>query len=506
MAEASVPAASASAAAAHAASAPVASADESLLDRIVTQSKVARSAAEHTRTRDVVSELVREVMEGTVVLSDNMGATLDARIAELDRLISAQLSEVMHHPAFQKLESSWTGLHYLCKQTSSGPTLKVQVFNTTQRELVRDFKSAIDFDQSALFKKIYEEEFGTFGGAPFGALIGDFEFNRQPEDMFLLEQMSHVAAAAHAPFISAASPELLGLESFADLGRPRDLAKVFSDSVLYAKWRSFRESEDSRYVGLTLPRFLGRLPFDPKDGATVEGFNFVEDVDGTDHARYLWVNAAYAVGTRLTSAFESHGWCAAIRGVEGGGLVEDLPTHTFKTDEGEIALKCPTEIAITDRREKELSDLGFMPLVHCKNTDYAAFFGAQSAQKPRKYDSDAANANAVLSAQLQYMFSVCRIAHYLKAMMRDKIGSFASASNVEDFLNRWIKQYVVEDDNATQETKATYPLREAKVEVSEVPGRPGVYRAVSFIRPHFQLDELSISLRLVAELPPSQKG
>ena len=477
----------------------------SLLDQIVEQSKVARSETEHARAKDIISELVREVMRGTVIVSDNLSVTLDARVAELDRLISEQLSEVMHHAEVQKLESSWTGLHYLCKHTSTGAGLKIQVLHATKKELVKDFKTAIDFDQGALFKKVYEEEFGTFGGAPYGALIGDFELTRQPEDMYLVEQMSHVAAAAHAPFITAASPELFGLETFTDLGRPRDLSKVF-DTVDYAKWRSFRESEDARYVGLALPRFLGRLPFNPKDGTTVEGFNFVEDVDGSDHGKYLWVNAAYAMGARLTAAFESFGWCAAIRGVEGGGLVEDLPTHTFKTDEGEIALKCPTEIAITDRREKELSDLGFMPLVHCKNTDYAAFFGAQSAQKARKYDSDAANANAVLSSQLQYMFSVCRIAHYLKAMMRDKIGSFASASSVEEFLNRWIRQYVVEDDNATQETKAAYPLREANVQVSEVPGRPGVYRAVSFIRPHFQLDELSVSLRLVAELPPSQKG
>lgn len=480
-------------------------AEPSLLDQIVTQSKVARSDVEHARAKDIIGELVREVMQGTVVVSDNLSITLDARVAEIDRLISAQLSEVMHNAEFQKLESSWTGLHYLCKQTSTGAGMKIQVFNATKKELVRDFKTAVDFDQSALFKKVYEEEFGTFGGAPFGTLLGDFEITRNAEDMYFVEQMAHVAAAAHAPFISAASPELFGLESYAELGRPRDLSKVF-DTVDYAKWQSFRECEDSRYVGLTVPRFLGRLPFDPKDGNTVEGFNFVEDVDGTDHSKYLWVNAAYAMGARLTAAFESFGWCAAIRGVEGGGLVEDLPTHTFKTDEGEVALKCPTEVAITDRREKELSDLGFMPLVHCKGKDYAAFFGAQSAQKAKKYDSDAANANAVLSAQLQYIFSVCRIAHYLKAMMRDKIGSFASAKNVEDFLSRWIRQYVVEDDNATQETKATYPLRAAQIQVSEVPGRPGVYRAVSFIRPHFQLDELSVSLRLVAELPQSQKG
>jgi type VI secretion system protein ImpC len=479
--------------------------DIGLLDQIVEQSKVAKSSVEHARAKDLISELVSQVMEGTVVVSDNLAATIDARVAELDRLISRQLSVIMHAPEFQKLESSWTGLHHMVDNTPTGTNLKIKMLNATKRELVRDFQSALEFDQSTMFKKVYEEEFGTFGGAPFGALLGDFEFTRQPEDMYFLEQMSHVAAAAHAPFISAASPELFGLESYADLGKPRDLAKVF-DTVEYAKWKSFRESEDARYVGLTLPRFLGRLPFNPADGATVDGFNFVEDVDGTDHQKYLWCNAAYAFGTKLTAAFDDYGWCAAIRGVEGGGLVEDLPTHTFKTDEGEVALKCPTEIAITDRREKELSDLGFISLVHCKNTDYAAFFGAQSAQKAKKYNTDSANANAVLSSQLQYIFAVSRIAHYMKAMMRDKIGSFAAASNVEEFLNRWLMQYVLLDDNASQEQKAQFPLREASVQVSEVPGRPGVYRAVSFLRPHFQLDELSVSLRLVAELPQSTKS
>lgn len=476
----------------------------SLLDDIVRESKVARSDVERLRARDLIAELVKEVLQGTVVVSDNLSATLDARVADLDELISEQLSEVMHHPDFQRLEASWRGLHYLCKHTSTGALQKIQVFNCTKKELVRDFQTAIDFDQSTLFKKVYEEEFGTFGGAPFGALIGDFEFTRQPEDMYFLEQMAHVAAAAHAPFVSAAAPELFGLESFTELGRPRDLAKVF-DTVDYAKWKSFRDSEDARYVGLTLPRFLGRLPYNPKDGTVVEGFNFVEQVDGADHSRYLWVNTAYAMASRLTAAFEQYGWCAAIRGVEGGGLVEDLPTHTFKTDDGEVALKCPTEVAITDRREKELSDLGFIPLVHCKNTDYAAFFGAQSAQKPRRYDSDAANANAVLSAQLQYMFAVCRIAHYMKAMMRDKVGSFATPLDVERYLHNWLMQYVVDADDASQEMRAQRPLRQAQVEVSEVPGRPGVYRAVAFVRPHFQLDELSVSLRLVAEMPVGKK-
>ena len=476
----------------------------SLLDDIVARSKVAKTDTEHARAKDIIGELVKEVLDGTVVVSDNLSANIDARIAEIDQLISSQLSEVLHAPEFQKIESSWTGLHYLCKHTSTGERLKIKLLNTSKKDIVKDFKTAIDFDQSALFKKVYEEEFGTFGGSPFGALIGDFEIGRGAEDMYFVEQMSHVAAASHAPFISAASSELFGLEAFTDLGKPRDLAKVF-DTVDYAKWKSFRESEDARYVGLTVPRFLGRLPYDPKEGITTEGFNFVEEVDGTDHSKYLWVNTAYALGARLTAAFETYGWCAAIRGVEGGGLVEDLPTHTFKTDDGELALKCPTEVAITDRREKELSDLGFIPLVHCKNTDYAAFFGAQSAQKAKKYDSDAANANAALSAQLQYMFAVCRIAHYMKSMMRDKVGSFANTLDVERYLHNWLMQYVVDSQDASQEIRAQKPLREASVEVSEVPGRPGVYRAVAFVRPHYQLDELSVSLRLVAEMPQGSK-
>lgn len=486
-------------------SAPLLNEGASLLDQVVEQSKIAKSESEHLRARDLIAELVAEVMQGTVVVSQNLARSLDARIAELDRMLSEQLSLVMHAAEFQKLESSWRGLHHLVTESTTGAMIKIKVFNASKKELMRDFKAALEFDQSSLFKKIYEEEFGTFGGAPFGALIGDYAITRQPEDLYFLEQMSHVAAAAHAPFITAPSPELLGLESFADLGRPRDMAKVF-DTVEYAKWKSLRDSEDARYVGLALPRFLGRLPYNPIDGITIDSFPFVENVDGRDHSRYLWCNAAYAHGVRLTQAFENFGWCAAIRGVEGGGLVEGLPTHTFNTDDGEVALKCPTEVAITDRREKELSDLGFISLVHCKNTDYAAFFGAQSLQKPRKYNTDAANANALLSSQLQYIFAVSRIAHYLKSMMRDKIGSFASVSSVSTFLNTWISQYVLLNDNASQEAKAQYPLREASIQVSEVPGRPGVFRAVAFLRPHYQLDELSVSLRLVAELPAGVKA
>ncbi len=475
----------------------------SLLDQILTEGKLARDEFQKERAKDMIAEFVGQVMQGELTLSKDMDTTINARIAEIDRLISAQLNEVMHHEDFQKLEGSWRGLHHLVKNSLTGTTLKIRVMSASKKDLLKDFERALEFDQSALFKKIYEDEFGTFGGAPFGTIVGDYEFSNHPQDLALLEKLSQVAAAAHAPFISAASSELFGWETFSEMNEVRDVAKIF-DRTEYAKWRSFRESEDSRYVGLTLPHVLGREPYGAATKPT-ESFNFEEDVDGKDHKKYLWSNAAYAFATRLTEAFSMHGWCVAIRGVEGGGLVDGLPTHTFATDEGEIALKCPTEVAITDRREKEFSDNGFIPLVHCKDTDYAAFFGAQSANKAKKYDTDEANANARLSTQLQYLFATSRFAHYLKSMMRDKIGSFMSRGDAEHFLNRWIQNYVIADDTASAVQKAKYPLREARIDVAEIPGKPGCYRAVAFLRPHFQLDELTVSLRLVADLPPPAK-
>ncbi|MDR0717119.1 MAG: type VI secretion system contractile sheath large subunit [Azoarcus sp.] len=471
----------------------------SLLDTIIEQSRAATNETEKSRTRDLIAELAGQVLTGAVTVSKSLSASIDARVAQLDALISAQLNEIMHHADFQKLEASWRGLKYLVHESETSTQLKIKVLNASRKDLVKDFRASPEFDQSALFKKIYEEEYGTFGGAPYAAIVGDYEFTRHPEDFYLLEELSHVAAASHAPFISSAAPSLFGLESLTDIGRPRDLAKVF-DTVEYAKWKSFRESDDARYVGLVLPHMLGRLPYGAKT-LPVEEFGFEEDVDGTDHGKYLWTNAAYAYATRLTNAFALYGWLAAIRGVEGGGLVEDLPTHTFLTDDGEIALKCPTEVAITDRTEKVLSDLGFTALVHCKDTDYAAFFGGQSVQKAKSYNTDSANANARLSTQLPYIFATSRIAHYMKAIMRDKIGSFASRQDVQNYLNTWLRQYVSLDDTAPQEAKAKHPLREARVDVVEVPGKPGAYRAVAFLRPHYQLDELTISLRLVAELP-----
>ena len=484
--------------------AAVAGTEESgVLDQIINETRIGKDDWERDQSRRQIATLVEEVMKGTLRVSKDLEATINARIADIDKVLSAQLNAIMHSPEFQKLEGAWRGLHYFVMQSETSTMLKIRVLNISKDELRKDLEKAVEFDQSALFKKVYEEEYGTFGGAPYGALIGDFEFGRHPQDLALLEKVSNVAAAAHAPFISAAAPGLLGLEGFTDLPNPRDLAKKF-ETPDYAKWKSFRESEDSRYVGLTLPHVLMRLPYGP-DTVPVEAFNFKEDVDGTDHSKYLWGNAAYAMGARLTDAFAKYGWTAAIRGVEGGGRVDGLPTHTFRTDEGEIALKCPTEIAITDRREKELSDLGFIPLVHCKGTDFAAFFGAQSCQKAKKYDTDAANANARLSTQLQYLLAMSRFAHYLKSIMRDKIGSFMTRKDCEDFLNRWISKYVVSTEDAGQEIKAKFPLKEARVEVAEVAGKPGVYKAVAFLKPHFQLDELTVSLRLVAELPPPAK-
>ena len=478
--------------------------EANLLDTIINDSHMVREESQRTWAKEIISQFAREVMEGQIKVSKNTEAMINARIAELDRMISDQLNEVMHHPDFQRLEGSWRGLNYLVQQTETSERMKIKVMNVSKKELLKDMEKAPEFDQSAIFKKVYEEEFGMFGGHSYGVIIGDYEFGFAPRDMSLLEKISGVAAAAHAPFIAAASPRMFNWESFTELGGPRDIAKIFT-SAEYTKWKSFRESEDARYVGLALPRILMRLPY---GNATipVEEFNFEEDVDGTDHQKYLWANAAYALAARMTEAFGKYGWCAAIRGVEGGGLVKGLPTHTFKTDEGEVALKCPTEIAITDRREKEFADMGFIPLVHCKGTDYAAFFSVQSANKPKAFDSDLANANARLSAQLQYIMAVSRFAHYLKAMMRDKIGSFMSRTQAERFLNNWISKYVVLDDNAGPEIKARHPLREARIEVAEISGKPGAYKAVAFLRPHYQLDELTVSLRLVAELPPPAGG
>lgn len=472
-----------------------------VMDQIILEGRMVRDDSQLAYARDLVSEYALQVSENSLVPGQHtVVAGIKERIAQIDEAMSAQLNQIMHDPAFQALEAAWRGLHYLVMKSETGVMLKLRLLNATLKEIGADLEKAVEFDQSALFKKVYEEEYGTFGGNPFSLLVGDFEFGRHPQDIATLEKISNVAAAAHAPFIAMASPKLFDWDSFADMPVPRDLAKGFETAEL-VKWRSFRESEDSRYVTLVLPHFLLRLPYGP-DTVPVDGFTFVEDTDGTDASKYLWGNAAYALGERITNAFAQYQWCAAIRGAEGGGLVEGLPAHVFHTGEGDAALKCPTEVAITDRREKELSDLGFIALCHRKGTDQAAFFGGQTTNKPIRYNTSAANANARISAQLPYMLASSRFAHYLKVMMRDKIGSFMSKDNVAKYLNTWIADYVLLDDNAPQSVKANYPLRQARVDVVEIPGKPGCYKAVVFLKPHFQLDELTASVRLVAELPP----
>jgi type VI secretion system protein ImpC len=474
-----------------------------LLDQIVSEGKVGKDAAAKERGKDMIKQFVSEVLAGSITMSRDTEVMINSRIAQIDHLLSLQLNEIMHAPEFQKLEATWRGLRYVLSQSETSETLKVKILNVSKKDLLRDLQRAPEFDQSALFKKVYEEEFGVFGGAPFGTIVGDYEFDKSGQDIELLEKIAQVAAAAHAPFMSAASPEMLNLESYTQLDQPRDLAKVF-DTTEYAKWKAFRNSEDSRYVALTLPHIMLREPY---GSATVpiDAFQYEEHVDGTDHSKYLWGNAAWAMAANVNKAFASYGWCACIRGVESGGMVEGLPVHNFKTDSGDVAMKCPTETPITDRREKELADLGFVPLVHQKGTANACFFSVQSAQKPKVYSTDAATANARLSAQVPYLFAVSRFAHYLKAMMRDKIGGYMSRTEAEKFLNTWIMNYVVGNDDAPASVKAKRPLKEARVDVVEVPGKPGAYRAVAFLRPHFQLDELTMSMRLVADLPAPAK-
>lgn len=479
---------------------PAEATSESALDVLMSRGKLARDDSQKPFARDLVTEFVNQVLEQGNVVSKDTVAFINQRIVELDDLIANQLNEIMHDPDFQKLEGSWRGLNYLVMNTETATHLKLRLMNITKKELLDDLEKAVEFDQSQMFKKIYEEEYGTFGGHPYSCLIGDYEFTRHPQDMELVQKISQVAAAAHTPFLTAAHPKLFDLDSFEHLGVPRDLSKIF-ESLEMIKWNSFRETEDSRYVAMLLPRVLMRLPYGANT-LPAEGLNFEEDVAGADTSKFCWTNPAYILGERITNAFSHYKWTAAIRGVEGGGIVEGLPAYTFKTTDGDIALKCPTETAITDRREKELSDLGFISLCHCKGTDYAAFFGGQTTQKPKIYNLDDANANANLSARLPYILASSRFAHYIKVIMRDKIGSFLTRDNVETYLNTWVASYVVINDNASQAVKAKFPLREARIDVYDVPGKPGSYRSVIYLRPHFQMEELTASIRMVATLPP----
>lgn len=467
---------------------------------------------ERSRAQELLKTFTEQALQGSVTFDKDVSRSIKAAIDKFDEQISRQLAAVMHHPDFQKLEGSWRGLSYLVMNSETGTELKIRVMNCSKKDLKKDLEKAVEFDQSEMFKKIYESEFGMPGGTPYGALIGDYEFENHPDDIAMLKSVSGVAGGAFAPFLSAASPALFGMDDWTGLAKPRDLAKIF-DTVEHTAWRSFRETDDSRYVTLTMPRTLARLPYG-MNTKPIEEFAYEEvalGADGkpksVDHHDYCWMNTAYVLGTQMTQTFSRTGWCTAIRGAEGGGKVEGLPAHVFRADDGDIALKCPTEVAITERREKELSDLGFLPLCHYKDRDFAVFFGAQTTQKPKKYmgkEGDAATANAAISARLPYIMATSRIAHYLKVIARDKIGSFQEREDMEKWMNDWIMNYVAADPKASQEVKARYPLADARIEVRDIPGKPGSYNAVAYLRPWLQLEELTASLRMVAEIPKSK--
>ncbi len=455
-----------------------------------------------TAVQQAVHTLAQQALANTALIGSDVVRSIEAMIAELDKKLSEQINLILHQEAFQKLEGAWRGLHHLVNNTETDEMLKIRVMNISKVDLGKTLKrfKGTAWDQSPLFKKVYEEEYGTFGGAPFGLLIGDYYFDHTAPDVELLGEMSKVSAAAHTPFIAAVSPTVMQMGSWQELANPRDLTKIFTTPE-YAAWRSLRESDDSRYIGLAMPRFLSRLPYGPKTNP-VEEFDFEEDTGSADHSRYTWANSAYAMGTNITRAFKMYGWCSRIRGIESGGAVEGLPVHTFPTDDGGVDMKCPTEIAITDRREAELAKGGFMPLLHRKNSDFAAFIGAQSLNKPFEYDDPDATANANLSARLQYLFPTCRFAHYLKCIVRDKIGSFKERADMQTWLQNWLMNYVDGDPaHSSESTKAQKPLAAAEIKVEEVEGNPGYYSAKIWLRPHYQLEGLTASLRLVSKLP-----
>lgn len=450
------------------------------------------SATEVNATQTFISDFKSRYLEQHIIVEQDLLCTCHFIIAKIDQLLTQQMNVVIHHPKFQQLEAAWRGLHYLVTQTKTNKQLLIKIFCATRSELQQDLEKAIEFDQSHLFKQIYEEEFGTLGGAPFSILIGDYEFSHSARDIALLQHLGNVAACAHAPLISAASPELFDIDHFTQLADKHDLQKIFR-STLKTKWNAFRASEDSRYIALVLPRILLRLPYSI-DSNAVREFNFNETQE------YLWGNAAYALAQRIGNAFTQHGWCAAINGLYSGGLVEHLPTRTFNTYEGPAANTTHTEACISDGREKELNDLGFIALCHRKNSSQSVFYNLPTLNLPKRYYTEDATTNAYLSSQLPYILSASRFAHYIKAIMRDKTGQFSNALQMEEFLNDWISNYVLLNTNAPLTLKATNPLSDARIQVREKPAKPGSFDVIMHIKPHFQLNVLVTSIRLVTNL------
>ena len=462
----------------------------------------AKSAVEQA-----VQTLAQQALVNTKIISGDAIRSIEAMIAALDKKLTEQVNLIIHQEEFQRLESSWRGLHYLVNNTETDEQLKIRVLNVSKQDLGKTLKrfKGTAWDQSPLFKKLYEEEYGQFGGEPYGCLVGDYHFDHTPPDVEMLGEMAKIAAAAHAPFVTGAGPSVMQMESWQELANPRDLTKIFTTPE-YAAWRSLRESDDARYLALCMPRFLARLPYGAKTNP-VDDFAFEEDTEGSDHSRYTWSNAAFAMAANINRSFKQYGWCSRIRGIESGGAVENLPTHTFPTDDGGVDMKCPTEIAISDRREAELSKNGFLSMIHRKNSDFAAFISGQSLQKPQEYDDADATANASLAARLPYLFACNRFAHYLKCIVRDKVGSFRSRESMQDWLNEWILKYVDGDPlNSSEETKARRPLAAAQVEVEEIEGQPGYYQSKFYLKPHYQLEGLTVSLRLVSKLPSEKSA
>jgi len=483
-----------------------ATAEASDFDSLLQKQFKPQSTAAKTEVEAAVRTLAQQALAKSSLISNDTIESIRAMIAEIDRKMSQQINAIMHNAEFQKLESAWRGLHHLVNNTETDEMLKIRVLNISKKELHKTLKKykGAQWDQSPIFKKLYEEEFGTLGGEPYGCLVGDYYFDHRPEDVELLGEVAKIASAIHAPFISGTAPSLFQMESWQELSNPADLTKKFSTPE-HAAWRSLRDSDDSKYIGLTMPRFLARRPYGAKS-TPVEEFDFEEETSASDTGGYTWANAAYAMAVNINRSFKLYGWCSRIRGIESGGSVEGLPTHTFPTDDGGVDMKCPTEIAISDRREAELAKNGFMPLIHKKNSDFAAFIGAQSLHKPGVYDNPDATANANLAARLPYLFATCRFAHYLKCIVRDKIGSFKERADMERWLAEWITQYVDGDpDHSTEEVKARKPLREAKVEVKPIEGNPGYYASTFWLRPHYQLEGLTVSLRLASRLPSGKE-
>ncbi|MBQ5963908.1 type VI secretion system contractile sheath large subunit [Massilia sp. ZL223] len=461
------------------------------------------------KAKDSVEKAIRTLAEqalhDTKLIPGDVLVTIEKMIAALDEKLSEQINVILHAPEFQALESAWRGLHYLVNNTETDEMLKIRVLNISKKELGKTLKKyeGKAWDQSPIFKKIYEEEFGQFGGKPYGAIVGDYYFDNSAPDVELLASMAQVAAAAHAPFIAGAAPSVMLMESWQELANPRDLTKLFQTPE-HADWNAFRESEDSRYVALAMPRFLARRPYGAKTDP-VEAFDFEENTSAAGSKNYTWANAAYAMAANINRSFKEYGWCSRIRGIESGGAVEGLPVHTFPTDDGGVDMQCPTEIAISDRREAELAANGFMPLVHKKNTNFGAFIGAQSVHKPAEYEDPDATANANLAARLPYLFATTRFAHYLKCIVRDKLGSFKEKDDMQRWLTKWIMQYVDGDPATSSESvKAKKPLAAAEVVLDEVEGNPGYYTSKFFLRPHYQLEGLTVSLRLVSRLPSAK--